>query len=478
MIKAVFRFRKGTKLAKAAGKTKAAKKQAKDEPVLLVVEDDPGLQKQFKWSFDRYKVVIAGDRESALNEIRRHEPGVVTLDLGLPPDPANATEGLATLEQILQLAPHTKVIVVTGNDDRENALKAVSMGAYDYFQKPIDPETLGFVIDRAHHLYNLEMENNRLQHQLGDDAPLEGVIAISPEMSKLCRTIEKIAPTDITTLFLGESGTGKEVLARALHDLSDRRDGNFIAINCAAIPENLLESELFGYEKGAFTGASQTTKGKIEYAHKGTFFLDELGDLPIALQAKLLRFLQERVVERIGGREEIPVDVRIIGATHQNLSKLIEAGTFREDLYYRLSEVSIEIPPLRDRQGDAIVIGKKLFDRFNKQNKLKLKGFSPDALTAIDNYRWPGNIREMENRVKRGVIMADGPFVTAEDLEIEDSAKETMPLNLKEVRETAEKLVVVKAINMADHNISRAADLLGITRPTLYTLMGKYSISE
>ena len=464
-------------MAKAQKKTKADK-STETQPVLLVVEDDPGLQKQFKWSFERYKVVIAGDRETALSEIRRHEPGVVTLDLGLPPDPANATEGLATLEQILQLAPHTKIIVVTGNDDRENALKAVAMGAYDFFQKPIDPETLGFVIDRAHHLHSLEKENNKLHQQLSDESPLEGIISISPEMNKLCRTIEKIAPTDITTLFLGESGTGKEVLARALHQLSDRRDGNFIAINCAAIPENLLESELFGYEKGAFTGASQTTKGKIEYAHKGTFFLDELGDLPIALQAKLLRFLQERIVERIGGREEIPVDVRIIGATHQNLSKLIETGTFREDLYYRLSEVCIEIPPLRDRQGDAVVIAKTLLDRFNKQNKLKIKGFSPDALAAIDSYRWPGNIREMENRVKRAVIMADGAHVTAEDLEIEDASKNVMPLNLKEVRESAEKMVIIKAIKMADHNISRAADLLGITRPTLYNMMDKYSISE
>ena len=453
-------------------KTKAAL------PVLLVVEDDPGLQKQFKWSFERYQVVIAEDRESALNHLRQYEPAVVTLDLGLPPDPANATEGLATLEQILQLAPDTKVIVVTGNDDRENALKAVAMGAYDFFQKPIDPETLGFVIDRAQHLHSLEKENNTLHQQLGDDSPLEGVIAISPEMTKLCRTIEKIAPTDITTLFLGESGTGKEVLARALHQLSDRRDGNFIAINCAAIPENLLESELFGYEKGAFTGAVQQTKGKIEYAHKGTFFLDELGDLPQALQAKLLRFLQERVVERIGGREEIPVDVRVIGATHQDLSKLIEVGTFREDLYYRLSEVSIQIPPLRDRQGDAIVIARKLLDRFNKQNKRKVKGFSPAALTAIDNYRWPGNIREMENRVKRAVIMADDKFVTAEDLELEESSKAAMPLNLKEVRENAEKMVIIKAIKMADHNISRSAELLGVTRPTLYALMNKYSISE
>ena len=288
----------------------------------------------------------------------------------------------------------------------------------------------------------------------------------------------KNCPTDITTLFLGESGTGKEVMARALHQLSDRSDGNFIAINCAAIPENLLESELFGYEKGAFTGATKTTKGKIEYAHKGTFFLDELGDLPVALQAKLLRFLQERTIERIGGREEIPVDVRIIGATHQNLKQLIEAGTFREDLYYRLSEVCIEIPPLRDRQGDAIVIGKKLFTRYNKKNKLKLKGFSPDALAAIDNYRWPGNIREMENRIKRGVVMADGPYVTAEDLEIEESAKDAIPLNLKEVRDNAEKMVVIKAIKIADHNISRAADLLGITRPTLYSIMTKHSISE
>jgi len=323
--------------------------------VLLVVEDDIGLQKQLKWCFESYEVVVAGDREAAINALRRYEPAVVTLDLGLPPDPANASEGLATLADILALAPRTKVIVVTGNDDRDNAVKAVSLGAYDFYQKPIDPEILGMIIDRAHSLCVLEQENQKLVGQV-DSTPLDGVIASSPEMLKVCRTIEKIAPTDVTTLLLGESGTGKEVLAKAIHGLSPRANNNFVAINCAAIPENLLESELFGYEKGAFTGAVKQTKGKIEYADGGTFFLDEVGDLPMSLQVKLLRFLQERTIERLGGRTEIPVDIRVLCATHQDLQQLISEGRFREDLYYRISGISVNIPPLRERNGDAIVL--------------------------------------------------------------------------------------------------------------------------
>jgi two-component system NtrC family response regulator len=328
---------------------------SKDEKrFLLIVEDDPGLQTQMRWSLDANEILVAGDRDSALAQLRRHEPAVVTLDLGLPPDPDGASEGLATLDQILRLMPDTKVIVVTGNQDRANAVKAVGMGAYDFYQKPFDPEVLGLVVERAFRLHALQQENRRLQQS--DDSPTQGIITRDPGMLNICRSVEKVAPSDATVLLVGDSGTGKELLARALHQLSPRSAKRFVAINCAAIPENLLESELFGYEKGAFTGASRQTRGKIEFADGGTFFLDEVGDLSPTLQAKILRFLQERVVERIGGREEISVDVRIVCATHQNLKKLIDEGRFREDLYYRLSEIVISIPPLRERHGDATLL--------------------------------------------------------------------------------------------------------------------------
>jgi two-component system NtrC family response regulator len=353
---------------------------------LLIVEDDPGLQKQLKWCFEGYEVVVAGDRSKAISELRRYEPPVVTLDLGLPPDPANATEGLATLEEILQLAPHTKVIVVTGNDEKENALRAISLGAYDYYQKPIEPDILGLIIERANRLYELEAENRRLADQK-ISSPLNGIIAASPQMLKVCQTVEKVAPVDVTTLLLGESGTGKELLAKALHDLSPRVSGPFVAINCAAIPETLLESELFGYEKGAFTGAAKQTRGKIEHAEGGTLFLDEIGDLSAALQAKLLRFLQERIIERVGGRKEIPVDVRVICATHQDLQKLIETTEFREDLYYRISEITIQIPPLRDRDGDIVLLAKDFLNKFNQQNAKTIKGFNSDAITKLSMAR-------------------------------------------------------------------------------------------
>jgi len=448
-----------------------------DKQVLLVVEDDPGLQKQLKWCFEAYEVVIAGDREAAVSALRRYEPTVVTLDLGLPPDPANVSEGLATLEEILSLAPRTKVIVVTGNDDRDNAVKAISLGAYDFYQKPIDPEILSMIIDRAHNLSVLEQENLKLVGKMSD-TPLDGVIASSPEMLKICRTIEKVAPTDVTTLLLGESGTGKEVLAKALHNLSPRAKNNFVAINCAAIPENLLESELFGYEKGAFTGAAKQTKGKIEYADGGTFFLDEVGDLPMSLQAKLLRFLQERTIERLGGRSEIPVNIRVVCATHQNLEQLIADGRFREDLYYRISEITVNIPPLRGRNGDAIVLARAILNKYREKHNKDIRGFSAGALSAISSYAWPGNIRELENKINRAVVMADGKQLNAEDLELEDVEAADLPFNLKEVREAAEGEVIIRAINYTSGNISKTADLLGVTRPTLYSLMNKYGIAE
>ncbi len=447
-----------------------------DQKTLLVIEDDPGLQKQFKWGFDKYQTIIAGDRIEAINAIRRHTPSVITLDLGLPPDPTNASEGLETLKDILQLAPTTKVIVVTGNDDHENAIKSIAMGAYDFYQKPVDLDILTLIIDRAFQLDQLEKDNIKLQQQTKE--PLSGIIASSPEMLKLSRNIQKIAPTNVNVLLLGESGTGKEVLAKAIHNLSDRAEKRFIAVNCAAIPENLLESELFGYEKGAFTGATKQTKGKIEYADGGTFFLDEIGDLPFSLQAKLLRFLQERQIERLGGREEIAVDVRIICATHQNIRSLIEKGAFREDLYFRVAEMTVNIPPLRDRTGDTILIATALLKRYAEENNKAAKGFTDEAAQAIETYSWPGNVRELENKIKRAVIMSEGNQITLEDLELEKTTDFSAPLNLKEVRENAETAAIKRALAYTDNNMSQTAKLLGISRPTLYTLMKKYGMES
>ncbi len=445
-----------------------------EKKVLLIVEDDPGIQKQLKWSFDNYQTVIAGDRTEAITALRRFTPSVVTLDLGLPPDPTNASEGLKTLKEILQLAPSTKVIVVTGNDDRQNAIEAVALGAYDFYQKPVDLDVLDLIIERAFQLDRLEKENLKLQQNAAE--PLKGIIASSAQMQKLSRMIEKIAPTNVTTLLLGESGTGKEVLAKAIHALSHRANKPFVAVNCAAIPENLLESELFGYEKGAFTGAIKQTKGKIEYADGGTFFLDEIGDLPFSLQAKLLRFIQERTIERLGGRTEIPVDIRIICATHQNIQKHINEGLFREDLYYRINEITVDIPPLREREGDAIMIATALLRRFSEENGKKIKGFTKEAAQLIETYKWPGNIRQLENKIKRAVIMTDETSLTVEDLEIGQLAEQEIPLNLKKVRKIAETNAIKRALAYTGNHVSNTAKLLGITRPTLYSLFTKYDI--
>jgi len=445
------------------------------KPKLLIVEDDSGLQSQLRWSFDDFDVAVAEDRETTLAQLRRFEPSVVTLDLGLPPDPGGVLEGFRALEEILALAPGTKVIVVTGHNDRTNAMRAIEMGAYDFFEKPIDPDLLGISVSRAARLHEIEQENLRLKLSQGNVA-LDGLIASSPEMLKVCRVIEKLAPTDVSTLLLGESGTGKEVLVKALHRLSDRDSHRLVAINCAAIPEALLESELFGYEKGAFTGAVKTTPGKIETADGGILFLDEVGDLPMPLQAKLLRFLQERVIERIGGRAEIPVDVRVVCATHRDLPELIASGEFREDLYYRINEATVNVPPLKDRQGDAALLARVFLERFAQQLKRPIKGFSSTAIMAIENHAWPGNVRELENRVKRAVIMADGMTVTEEDLELDDCEVTEQPFNLREVREKAESRAILHALSLTDNNVSRTAEMLGVTRPTLYNLMRKYAI--
>lgn len=442
---------------------------------LLVVEDDPGLQDQLRWCFDRYEVIAAGNRTAALEQMRQHQPPVVTLDLGLPPDAEGISEGLATLEEIVAHSPATKVIVVTGQNDRENAVRAVGSGAYDFYHKPIDSVILGMIVNRAYRLRELELENLMLLNQKTDH-PVEGVVACSETMVKVCRTIEKVAPSDASILLLGDSGTGKELCARSLHDLSPRVKNRFVAINCAAIPENLLESELFGYEKGAFTGAVKQTPGKIEYAHNGTLFLDEVGDLPMSLQAKLLRFLQERVVERIGGRGEIPVDVRVVCATHQDLQGKISVGAFREDLYYRISEISVQIPPLRDRGGDVLLLARMFCERFAQEQSRNLRGFSKDALSALEAYNWPGNVRELMNRVKRAVIMAEGKQVTAKDLELDEVLPNEADFSLRGIREQAERQAVSRALSHASGKITVAADLLGISRPTIYDLIKKYSL--
>ena len=424
---------------------------------LLIVEDDPALQKQLRWSFDQFETLTAGDRESALTQVHRHNPAVVTMDLGLPPDADSVSEGFRLLEQILAVAPDTKVIVLTGQNDRTNALRAIGLGAYDFFAKPFEPELLALTIDRAFRLYDLQQENRRLQAAQHPPA-LAGLLTRNAEM-------------------LGESGTGKEVLARGVHEASPRKAERFVAINCAAIPDNLLESELFGYEKGAFTGAAKTTPGKIESANGGTLMLDEIGDLPHALQAKLLRFLQERVIERLGGRQEIPVDVRIVCATHQDLKVLIKDGRFREDLFYRLAEIVINIPPVRDRKGDAALLAHAFVRRFSAEQNRGNMTLSEEATRAIELHTWPGNVREIENCIKRAVIMADGLQITREDIGLDQA--ETNPsefIDLRRIRDEAERNAVVTALGRTNGNVVRTAEILGISRPTLYDLMHRLGL--
>jgi len=446
--------------------------------VLLVVEDDEGLQRQLKWAYDGYEVVCAGDRQSAIDALRAHEPAVVTLDLGLPPDPDGTDEGFATLAEILRLKPDTKVIVATGHGARESALKAVGMGAYDFYKKPVDIDDLGLIVARAFHLSEIEEENRRLE--TGAAASVLGsIVTAAPEMLKVARTIERVASADVSVMLLGASGTGKELLARAVHELSGRK-GEFVAINCAAIPENLLEAELFGYERGAFTGAVKSNVGKIELAEGGTLFLDEVGDIPLPLQVKLLRFLQERIIERIGGRQPIPVDTRIVCATHQDLDAMTRDGRFREDLYYRLAEIVVKIPALAERSGDSVLLARHFVNRFSRELGAGAQSLSADAIDAIDAYAWPGNVRELENRIKRSVIMADGKSVTAADLDLPAARAgdvEVLPINLRAAREVADRKAIRQAMSRTDNNISGAAKLLGISRPTLYDLLKQYRLS-
>ena len=443
-----------------------------DKMKLLIVEDDQGLQSQLRWHFDQYEVVIAGDREEAINAIRLHEPPIVLQDLGLPPDDEGVDEGFKCIQEISSLAPTTKIIVMTGNSDYENAVRAVAMGAYDFYQKPVNPDTLDLIIQRAFHIHQLEKQNRILQDQA--QSPLDGVIASDGKMLKICRMIEKLAPSTVTCTLTGESGTGKEVLAKALHNCSPRKNNKLVAINCAAVPESLMESELFGYEKGAFTGANKRTLGKVETANNGTLFLDEIGDMPLPLQAKLLRFLQERTIERLGGREEIPVDVRVVCATNKNLKKMSEEGTFREDLYYRICEMEIHIPPLRERHGDKLLLARHFLKKSAQQNNPAVTGFNPEATEMVESYDWPGNIREMENRIKRGVVMCEDRLVSSDDLGL--MTENELSLNLREVRYKAERAAILRALAVTDNNISSTAKLLGVTRPTLYDLMKKYNL--
>ena len=447
-------------------------------PKLLVVEDDEGLQAQLKWAFEDFDVVIAGTREAAIAALRSDEPAVVTLDLGLPPDPDGVSEGLAVLDAIMAIKPDTKVVVASGHGARESALEAIARGAYDFYQKPVDIDALGLIVRRALNLHSIEAENARLSGQVGEDQRVLGtLITGAPEMAKVARTIERVADTNVSVMLLGASGTGKELLARGLHDASERRDKPFVAINCAAIPETLLESELFGHEKGAFTGAVKTTEGKIEQADGGTLFLDEVGDIPLPLQVKLLRFLQERQIERLGARQPIDVDVRIVCATHQDLETMTREGAFREDLFYRLAEIVVKIPSLAERPGDATLLAKTFLQKFAAEMNPQVRAFAPDALAAIDGWGWPGNVRELENRVKRAVIMADGRMVCAEDLDLAKSEEaDADVLNLKAAREQSDRKVIRHALARTEGNISGTARLLGISRPTLYDLLKQYDL--
>ncbi len=445
------------------------------KPKLLIVEDDEGLCSQYRWAFPACDVVLAHTRAQAVAQVKKENPPVVIMDLGLPPDPDGVSEGFTTLEEVQRIAPRIKVIVVTGNGERRNALKAISSGAYDFCEKPVEIEVLRTIIDRGLNLHHLEEENRRLA-SMPARSPIERIVTTSTSMLKVCRDVEKLATTNVSVLLLGESGTGKEALAQALHELGPRAREPFVAINCGAIPENLLESELFGHERGAFTGAVKQTVGKIESAHKGTLFLDEVGDLPHHLQVKLLRFLQDQIVERVGGRQKIQVDVRIVSATNASLEDKISQGQFRGDLFYRMNAVTIRIPPLRDRGGDVSLLANFFLTRFNQEFSRNIRGFTEAASSAMTAHAWPGNVRELENRMKRAVVMADQRMIDASDLELAPASAAPPDLDLRSARLRAEREVIQAALARTNHTLSAAARLLGISRPTLYGLMEAHGI--
>lgn len=445
------------------------------KPKLLIVEDDEGLCSQYRWAFPACDVVLAHTRAQAVAQVKKENPPVVIMDLGLPPDPDGVSEGFATLEEVQRIAPRIKVIVVTGNGERRNALKAISSGAYDFCEKPVEIEVLRTIIDRGLNLHHLEEENRRLA-SMPARSPIERIVTTSTSMLKVCRDVEKLATTNVPVLLLGESGTGKEALAQALHELGPRAREPFVAINCGAIPENLLESELFGHERGAFTGAVKQTVGKIESAHKGTLFLDEVGDLPHHLQVKLLRFLQDQIVERVGGRQKIQVDVRIVSATNASLEDKISQGQFRGDLFYRMNAVTIRIPPLRDRGGDVNLLANFFLTRFNQEFSRNIRGFTEAASSAMTAHAWPGNVRELENRMKRAVVMAEQRMIDASDLELAPAGAAPPDLDLRSARLRAEREVIQAALARSNHTLSAAARLLGVSRPTLYGLIEAHGI--
>ena len=449
-------------------------------PKLLIVDDDEEIRMQMHWALTQdYEVFLAHDRASALHVFQAEQPIMVTLDLGLPPHPRDMEEGFQTLGDILQANADAKVIIITGNEDREYALRAIGQGAYDFFRKPIEIDELKVILRRALHVAQLEQEHRALQQRLGGEA-FEAIIGSSPQMQAVFATIRKVAASDVPVLVVGESGTGKELVARALHQQSGRTAAPFVAINCSAIPETLLESELFGHEKGAFTGAHIQRKGRIESAQGGTLFLDEVGELPAPLQVKLLRFLQEYQIERIGGRETIPVDVRVVAATNVDLKQAMAAGRFREDLYYRLGVMTIPLPPLRERGADILLLAEALLQRYVVEKKPKVTGFSRQALTALQSYGWPGNVRELENRIKRAVLLTHGPQVTPADLDLASPySKYLAPgKGLREAREAFEKDLIQRALAKNGGNISRTASELGVSRPTLHDLVTKYALER
>jgi two-component system, NtrC family, response regulator len=451
----------------------------KTHPTLLLVDDDPEIRDQMKWALaSDYELLEASDRPSALAHVRQAMPQLVLLDLGLPPDTDGASEGLAILRETMQLNPMAKVIVVTGNSDRAKAIAAIESGGYDFIEKPVQLDVLKIVLQRAAYLSNLEQDNRALQQQAGQN-DFEGLMGNSAQMQEVFRMIRRVGPSDVPVLITGESGTGKELVARAIHRQSERKGQALVAINCGAIPETLLESELFGYEKGAFTGATQQRKGRIEGARGGTLFLDEIGDIPLGLQVKLLRFLQDHEIQRLGGKETIAVDARILAATNVDLQKAISEGRFREDLYYRLCVVTIAVPALNERGSDITLLSRTFLTKFAEEQKKPLKGFTPQAIQALTVHNWPGNVREVENRIKRAVVMAEGKYVTPENLELIDpSSSEEQASTLRASRDSRERDLVRLAMEKADGNVSRAAADLGISRPTLYQLLARYGLKK
>ncbi len=445
---------------------------------ILIVDDDESIRSQMRWALLKdYELFEAGDHASALEITRKVHPFVVILDLGLPPKPREAEEGLKTLRDVLSFDHRIKVIIVSGNTDKGNALRAIEIGAFDFFTKPPVIEEVRVVITRALRMAELEVENQTLQRRVHTEG-LNGILGSSPSMNHVFETIRKVATVDVPVLVLGESGTGKELTARAVHKLSERRDKPFVVINCGAIPETLLESELFGHEKGAFTGADSRKRGRIEYAEGGTLFLDEIGELSFSLQVKLLRFLQGHIIERVGGREEIHVDVRIIAATNRDLKKAIDEGRFREDLYFRLGVVSVNLPPLRERGNDHLLLARAFLHRYSREFKKNVRGFKDEAVNALSGYDWPGNVRELENRVKRGVVMSDGEWLTPADLEFtaaDNGSKQV--ISLHDAREALEKRLINEALLRHGSNITHAARELEISRQTLAAMINKYGIT-